>query len=124
MTAQQIKNKDANDAQSWQRLTQIARILTNAGKTTAKIQIKRSYNCASWRNAPLEVVSGKKGPKLCGLPYLKTNFNGKGGFRRTLYTDSTMRIEVGANWKPNEDRNVLRNPEAVRLLCKLTANLL
>jgi hypothetical protein len=32
------------------------------------------------------------------LPYLKTNFVGSGGFRKVLYTPSTLRIEVGAEW--------------------------
>ena len=63
--------------------------------------IGRSRHTAfvNWQTR-VEIVPGNQAPTLEGLPYLKTNFTGKGGFSKTLYTYSTMRIVVGEGWKP------------------------
>jgi hypothetical protein len=59
----------------------------------------RSYNSAgAGSGTPIIVTEADSAPLLAGLPYLKTNFVGRGGFRKTLYTPSTLRIEVGARW--------------------------
>ena len=65
-----------------------------------RIAMGRSYHIASvnWQTR-VEIVAGDLAPTLEGLPYLKTQFQGKGGFSRTLYTPSTMRIVVGESWK-------------------------
>lgn len=66
------------------------------------IGIGRSYNSAGFgTNTPIKTVEGYSEPKLCGQPYLKTNFVGKGGFSKTLYTPSTLFVEVGADWLKN-----------------------
>ena len=63
------------------------------------ICIGRSRNsAAAGSGTPIIVTTGGSAPRLAGLPYLKTNFVGGGGFRKTLYTPSTLRIEVGAEW--------------------------
>ena len=63
------------------------------------ICIGRSYNFAgAGSGTPIVQIEGEQSPILTGLPYLKTNFVGRGGFRKTLYTPSTLRIEVGAAW--------------------------
>lgn len=65
------------------------------------IQIGRSRHTASGKSAPIEIVEGCDfAPKLVGLPYLKTTFRGPGGFTKTLYTYSTLKIIVGAEWNP------------------------
>jgi len=46
---------------------------------------------------PIVVVDGDTDPTLDGLPYLKTNFSRR-GFSKTLYTASTLKIVVGAEW--------------------------
>jgi len=46
---------------------------------------------------PIDIVPGDAVPELVGQPYLKTNFS-RGGFSKTLYTPSTLRVEVGAEW--------------------------
>ena len=122
MTAQEIKN--TNNVMLWQLLASIARILTKAKDHTAYIGRGRSCNTATWRSAPLVIVSGKSGPKLCGQPYLKTNFQGKGGFQKTLYTPSTLCIEVGADWIPFAKKRALSDPKFKQMWVKLTAELL
>jgi len=64
------------------------------------IRIGRSEHTASvtW-STPIRVVKGDQPPILEGKPYLKTNFQ-RGRFSRTLYTPSTLCIEVGENWPP------------------------
>ena len=63
------------------------------------ICIGRSYNSAgAGSGTPIVIIEKDSAPLLAGLPYLKTNFVGRGGFRKTLYTPSTLRIEVGAEW--------------------------
>jgi len=63
------------------------------------ICIGRSYNSAgAGSGTPIIVTGAGSAPRLAGLPYLKTNFVGGGGFRKVLYTPSTLRIEVGAQW--------------------------
>lgn len=61
----------------------------------------RSCNSAGVTSTTKIVIvpESDRAPKLEGQPYLKTNFCGKGGFRKTLYTPSTLRIEVGAKWQ-------------------------
>jgi hypothetical protein len=60
----------------------------------------RSEHTASvtW-STPIRVVPGDEPPVLVGEPYLKTHFQ-RGRFSRTLYTPSTLRIEVGEDWPP------------------------
>lgn len=60
----------------------------------------RSYNRAGVTSStPVVLIPGSdKAPSLEGQPYLKTQFCGGGGFRKTLYTPSTLQIEVGADW--------------------------
>jgi hypothetical protein len=64
------------------------------------IQRGRSERTAgvTW-STPIRVVKGSKPPTLMGSPYLKTHFR-RGQFRRTLYTPSTLCIEVGEDWPP------------------------
>jgi len=50
-------------------------------------------------STPIRVVKGNKPPVLVGKPYLKTHFQ-RGRFSRTLYTPSTLCIEVGEDWPP------------------------
>jgi len=60
----------------------------------------RSEHTASvtW-STPIRVVPGDEPPVLVGEPYLKTHFQ-RGRFSRTLYTPSTLCIEVGEDWPP------------------------
>jgi hypothetical protein len=63
------------------------------------ISIGRSSNRAgAGTNTPIRIVDGDTPPMLVGQPYLKTQFSGKGGFSKTLYTPSTLAIEVGSDW--------------------------
>jgi len=64
----------------------------------ATIRIGRSRNEATvtW-STPISVVAGDQPPTLTGRPYLKTHYE-RGSFRRTLYTPSTLMIEVGEEW--------------------------
>ena len=66
----------------------------------ATIKIGRSENTSgvTW-STPIKVVGGDDPPELIGAPYLKTHFR-RGRFSRTLYTPSTLRIEVGEDWPP------------------------
>jgi hypothetical protein len=66
----------------------------------ATIRRGRSEHTASvtW-STPIRVVPGDEPPVLVGEPYLKTHFQ-RGRFSRTLYTPSTLRIEVGEDWPP------------------------
>jgi len=68
---------------------------------TRYISIGRSRNSARVTySTPVVVIPGSDAPpKLCGRPYLKTHFK-SGRFEKTLYTPSTMRIEVGELWPP------------------------
>jgi hypothetical protein len=51
-------------------------------------------------STPVIVIpDSTQAPTVKGLGYWKTNFSGPNGFSKTLYTPSTFRIEVGANWK-------------------------
>lgn len=51
-------------------------------------------------NVPVEEVEGAAAPEVKGLPYWKTNFTAANGFSKTLYTPSTLRVEVGRDWRP------------------------
>jgi len=64
------------------------------------IRIGRSEHTAgvTW-STPIRVVPGDEPPVLVGEPYLKTHFQ-RGRFSRTLYTPSTLCIEVGEDWLP------------------------
>ena len=66
----------------------------------ATIRIGRSAHTAgvTW-STPIRVVPGDEPPVLVGEPYLKTHFQ-RGRFSRTLYTPSTLCIEVGEDWLP------------------------
>ena len=66
----------------------------------ATIRRGRSEHTASvtW-STPIRVVPGDEPPVLVGEPYLKTHFQ-RGRFSRTLYTPSTLCIEVGEDWLP------------------------
>lgn len=50
------------------------------------------------RSTPVEIVPGDSQPKIEGSGYWKTNFSNGRGFSRTMYTPSTLRIEVGEAW--------------------------
>lgn len=64
------------------------------------IQIGRNRNSAGVTNHTwVLIVEGDQPPTLEGRPYLSTNFV-NGSFSKRLYTPSTLRIVVGANWKP------------------------
>lgn len=58
-----------------------------------------SRRTSSW-NTPVEIVDGTQSPTLAGLGYWKTTFRGPGGFVKTLYTPSTLRVVVGRDWRP------------------------
>lgn len=76
---------------------QIASVLKGQSRS---IQIGRSYNTASFgSNTPIIELEGNDAPKLCGHPYLKTEFKRK-GFSKILYTPSTLHVIVGKDWKP------------------------
>lgn len=80
-----MKRKDIAEALRGQKVT---------------IAIKRSYNRRGFgTNTPIQYVPGNEPPKLCGQPFLKTQFN-HCGFHKTLYTPSTMHVIVGKDWKP------------------------
>jgi len=66
----------------------------------ATIRRGRSEHTAgvTW-STPIRVVPGDEPPVLVGEPYLKTHFQ-RGRFARTLYTPSTLCIEVGEDWPP------------------------
>jgi len=66
----------------------------------ATIRRGRSEHTAgvTW-NTPIRVVKGDEPPILEGKPYLKTHFR-RGRFEKTLYTPSTLCIEVGEDWPP------------------------
>jgi hypothetical protein len=69
------------------------------------IGIGRSYNSAGAKCCPIKVIQGSDSiPVLEGSPYLKTNFYGKNGFSKTLYTPSTLEVNVGENWIKSELR--------------------
>ena len=55
------------------------------------------HTAGAGSTTPIVVVEGNIEPTLDGLPYLKTNFS-RGGFSKTLYTPSTLKIVVGAEW--------------------------
>jgi hypothetical protein len=57
-----------------------------------------SPTAVTWSTPVIIIAGSDQPPTLEGLPYWKTNFS-NGSFSRTLYTPSTMRIEVGENWK-------------------------
>lgn len=52
-------------------------------------------------STPVVAIPGDSAPQVRGLPYWKTGFR-NGSFHKTLYTPSTLRIEVGENWKPQQ----------------------
>ncbi len=70
------------------------------------ISIGRSRNSAGvGTQTPIRILpDSDSAPKLVGQPYLKTNFR-RGGFSKTLYTPSTLAIEVGADWNPYDVEN-------------------
>ena len=64
------------------------------------IRIGRSEHTAgvTW-STPIRVIKGNEPPALVGKPCLVTHYR-RGRFSRTLYTPSTLRIEVGEDWLP------------------------
>jgi hypothetical protein len=65
---------------------------------SVSIQIGRSRNTAGFGSGtPVEIVAGDAPPRLEGRPYLKTTFR-NGSFHKVLYTPSTLRAVVGADW--------------------------
>jgi len=64
------------------------------------IRIGRSEHTAgvTW-STPIRVIKGDEPPALVGKPCLVTHYR-RGRFSRTLYTPSTLRIEVGEDWPP------------------------
>lgn len=75
----------------------IAKHLSGQMKTIAIGRSKRS--CGYHSNIPIETITGDSPPQLCGHPYLKTTFNNGRGFTKTLYTQSSLHVVVGSNWK-------------------------
>jgi len=70
------------------------------GKTAYHVRGRSRNSARVTYSTPVVVVAGSDAPpKLCGRPYLKTHFK-NGRFEKTLYTPSTMRIEVGELWPP------------------------
>jgi hypothetical protein len=73
--------------------------------TTLTLSQRRSIRAAansSINNVHIQIVTGIQAPEFTGRPYWKTNFtrhypSGK-TFSRTLYTPSTQRVVVGAEW--------------------------
>ena len=91
--------------------------LTARDLVEESIEVRRMVRAAAWGyyttirrgrsehtagvtwSTPIRVVKGNKPPVLVGKPYLKTHFQ-RGRFSRTLYTPSTLCIEVGEDWPP------------------------
>jgi len=91
--------------------------LTARDLVEESIEVRRMVRAAAWgyyttirrgRSAhtagvtwstPIRVIKGDEPPVLVGEPYLKTHFQ-RGRFSRTLYTPSTLCIEVGEDWPP------------------------
>jgi len=74
------------------------RAYLRAINATSSICIGRSSNrCGVGTCTPIKYVRGEDAPRLKGQPYLKTNFS-RGSFSKTLYTPSTLYVEVGENW--------------------------
>ncbi len=59
---------------------------------------RSSHTARAGSSTPIDVIPGDGAPTLVGLPYLKTQFSNGRGFSKTLYTPSTLRIEVGETW--------------------------
>lgn len=58
----------------------------------------RTDRCiGSLHSTPIVEVDGAARPATAGKGYWKTGFR-NGAFNRTLYTPSTLRIEVGRDW--------------------------
>ena len=55
------------------------------------------HSAGAGTGTPIIIIDGDAEPALEGLPYLKTNFRRR-GFSKTLYTPSTLKIVVGAEW--------------------------
>lgn len=69
------------------------RIYAGRGRTDYARRITHS--------TPVVVVpESSAAPEVKGSGYWKTTFRNGPNFARTLYTPSTLRIEVGADWKP------------------------
>ena len=75
-------------------------IANHLGNKKAYISIGRSRNSAGFgTGTPVEVVpDSDEEPHFVGHPYLKTNFQNKGGFSKILYTPSTLKVVVGKKW--------------------------
>ena len=74
------------------------RAYLRAINATSSICIGRSSNrCGVGTCTPIKYVRGGDAPRLKGQPYLKTQFY-NGRFSKTLYTPSTLYVEVGENW--------------------------
>lgn len=54
----------------------------------------------TWSTPVVIIPDSSQPPSVEGLGYWKTGYDNGRGFRTTLYTPSTFRIEVGANWHP------------------------
>lgn len=73
-------------------------IKSHIGNQRRYIRIGRSYNSAGiGSGTPINIIDSDSEPKLLGHPYLKTTFR-NGNFSKTLYTPSTLRVEVGKDW--------------------------
>jgi len=51
----------------------------------------------SLKSTQIYLINGDSPPETRGKGYWKTNFT-NGAFSKTLYTPSTLRIEVGIDW--------------------------
>ena len=85
-------------AEALQRIEVRRLVRATAMGQSSRIQIGRSSRNAgvTW-STPIELVTGDRPPQLAGKPCLVTNFR-RGRFSRTLYTPSTLRIQVGEEW--------------------------
>ena len=73
-------------------------IRTSLNDERRSICMGMSSNVAGFgTGTPVEVIAGPSKPKLLGQPYLKTQFR-NGAFQKTLYTASTLHVQVGAEW--------------------------
>lgn len=61
-----------------------------------------SHSAGVGTGTPISIIAGDAPPQLLGNPYLKTGFNNGRGFSMTLYTPSTLRVIVGAEWLANQ----------------------
>jgi hypothetical protein len=81
-----------------QETKKLVRNYVRSTNQTKSIAIGMSRNVATvGTSTPIEIIEGDQPPTLEGRPYLKTQFR-NGGFSKTLYTPSTLKVTVGKLW--------------------------